>query len=248
MDNIKALISLPSTDGNFLSALGSASLAQLKYAVQIMKLNKGGKNASRINACEAQIARLDPSKAKTSAKKAKAGKATTATRSKAKTDPEELEVTPIDKSKRPKIIPFARPVGKHTYEECKAKLEKELKKFEDDDSAYVVEGILEQCKVDADFRNNVMREDKSYGKFLMFLSGAARDGYCYKAGTVGILSRDFVLDLALDYFGGEEEKTKGTTTAVPKASTKPTVTKKMPTAKKPEKKVEKYEQLSLFGI
>ena len=211
MDIIKVLTTLPSADRNFLSALNSASLAQLKYAVQIMKLNEGGQNASRIKAIEKKIA--DFGKKPTEKKPKVSTKETTtakASEPKKEEKPKELKVTPLDASKKPKIVPFkAKAEGNHTYEECEQKLKTELKKFTDNDSAYVVEGILERCKVDAEFRNNVMRKEKSYEKFFMFMFNAAKNGYCVKVGSVGgMLDANTALELALEYFYSEEEKTK----------------------------------------
>lgn len=267
MDTIKVLTTLPSTDGNFLSALNTASLAQLKYAVQIMKLNSGGQNSSRIKACESKIASLENGgngKAKATPKKSK-GKVASAPKEKA--EPKPVEVTPLDESMRPIIVPFKKSEGNHTYEECEKKLKAELKKFTEDDSAYVVEGILERCRVDKDFCNNVMREDKSYEGFFKFMFKAAQNGYCTKVDNGGILSANQALGLAFDYFNGEEEKEsedadtdneniylldeifskaekKGTTFVVPNPAKKKTKTVTKKVAETEKKEV--YEQLSLF--
>ena len=220
-----------------------------------MKLNSGGQNSSRIKACESKIASLENGgngKAKASPRSLR-NKVTSAPKEKA--EPKPVEVTPVDESKRPKVVPFKKSEGNHTYEECEKKLKAELEKFSEDDSAYVVEGVLERCRVDKDFCNNVMREDKSYEGFFKFMFKAAQNGYCEKVGNNGgILSANQALELAFDYFGGEEEtqndkkeeavEKKGTTFTIPNPEKKKakTVTKKVAETEKKEV----YEQLSLF--
>ncbi len=259
MDTIKVLMSLPSEDGNFKSSLATASLAQLKYAVQLMKMNGKDENTSRIKACESRIASLEKEKKTTSTKKtskpkATASKATTkATTTSAPKKEEKIEVTPMDKSKKPKVVPFkTKAEGNHTYKECEAKLNKELEKFIGADSAYVVEAVLERCRVDEEFRNNVMRKEKSYEGFYMFMADAARNGYCIKYGNVGgEVDKDTAVDLAFDYFSGEPEKKKVEASIPTKAKTeeKSSGTKKPAPKKETEKKETKkddgeYEQLS----
>ena len=224
MDTVKVLTTIPSTDGNFLSALETASLAQLKYAVQIMKLNKGGQNASRIKAIEKKIADFGK---KPTEKKSKVSSKETATiketAPKKEEKPKELEVTAIDNAKRPKILPFkTKAESGHTYEECEKKLKAELKKFTDNDSAYVVDGILERCKVDKEFCNNVMRKDKTYEGFYRFMFETAKNGYCTKVGNIGgVLDANQGLELAFDYFSGDIEKPeKKANTGVTKAPEK----------------------------
>jgi hypothetical protein len=54
MDTIKVLTSLPSTDGNYISALNRASNAEITQAVDIM-LASDGKHKSRIVACKREM-------------------------------------------------------------------------------------------------------------------------------------------------------------------------------------------------
>ncbi len=51
---VNCLITVPSTDGNFICHLGYASAEQLKEAISIMESN-GGKNKSRIAACRREL-------------------------------------------------------------------------------------------------------------------------------------------------------------------------------------------------
>lgn len=51
---VSCLITVPSTDGNFICHLGYASAEQLKEAISIMESN-GGKNKSRIAACRREL-------------------------------------------------------------------------------------------------------------------------------------------------------------------------------------------------
>lgn len=47
---------IPSTDGNFISALGSATDEELQQAISIME-NRDGKDKSRITACKRELKR-----------------------------------------------------------------------------------------------------------------------------------------------------------------------------------------------
>lgn len=57
-DIIKSLVSLPATDQNFTAELKRATQRQIALAIEIMK-NNGGKNKSRIKACERELKRRD---------------------------------------------------------------------------------------------------------------------------------------------------------------------------------------------
>lgn len=104
---------------------------------------------------------------------------------------------------RPKVEK-AKTIGNATYEDCVAKLEAERKEFKDADSQYVIDGLLELCKVDADFRNNLMRKDKTYKGSFEYFSDMARNGYAIKYGSMSYLDNDIALSMAIDYFNKKE--------------------------------------------
>jgi len=95
--------------------------------------------------------------------------------------------------------------GNSTYEQCEEKINAELKKYVDADSQYVLNGVLELCKVDQDFRNNVMREDRHFGGALEYMMKMCRDGYGYKMGNCGFMDRDMGLGFTIDYFNLKSE-------------------------------------------
>ena len=112
--------------------------------------------------------------------------------------------------------------GDATYEDCQKKIAKELMVYKDNDSKYVLEGILELCKVDADFRNNVMREDKDFAGAMEYMGKMCREGYGYKKGNMGWVDRDMGLGFTIDYFNLKPEpkpeiKTTSTTTVTTKS-------------------------------
>lgn len=187
-DIVNSLTTLPSTDVNYNTALFSATKEDLEKAIEIMK--KGGRNATRIKACENAIKRIE--------KSSEIKKAAEATGK-----PKIVEFPTEDK--KPKIIKLVTE-GDRTYGECAVKLQKEAEQFKDPDSEYVITGLIELCKVDADFRNNLMREDKSYGGFMEYMFKAAQSGYCVRYGNVGWLDRDTALGLAIDYYNHDSEK------------------------------------------
>lgn len=96
--------------------------------------------------------------------------------------------------------------GNATYDDCKAKMDIERKKYSDSDNGYVIDGILELCKVDQEFRNNLMRDSKTYDGFFKYMFDCASKGYCYKSGNVGTMTNDMALGLALDYYNGTESR------------------------------------------
>lgn len=57
-DIIKSLVSLPATDLNFVADMKRATQRQIALAIETMK-NNGGKNKSRIKACERELKRRD---------------------------------------------------------------------------------------------------------------------------------------------------------------------------------------------
>lgn len=95
--------------------------------------------------------------------------------------------------------------GNATYEDCEEKLNKEKEIFVDSDSQYVIDGLLELCKVDADFRNNVMLEDKNYQGALQYMMKMAQQGYAYKIANGYSMDRDMGLGFSIDYFNSKPE-------------------------------------------
>ena len=200
-DVVKSLTSLPAGDCSYATALRDASEEDLKRAIKEMK-ESGGRHATRIKACQGALKKIE---SKTDVANTIA-KATTHT-PKAKAEEEKkVLVFPTD-DKKPRIIPL-KTEGNRTYEECIAKIEKEKEVFKDSDSQYVLEGLAELCKVDGNFRNNFMREEKTYADFMEFMYKAAMNGYCVKYGNIGWLDRDFGLGLAIDYYNNDSEAVK----------------------------------------
>ena len=202
------LTKLPATDGNFESALKSATKAQLQLAVKIMQMSTSGQHKARIEACERQIKELEePKEEKKSEKVAEkvvkksskpvAGKSTTKAKENKKQD---MKIVAFP-GEKPKIKELAKSTEAHTYEECLKKLMDIKEKYTDEDNLYVINGLIDRCKEDQDFRNNVMLKDKTYDGFYQYMLKAAMAGYCVKVGNVGgMLSKEKALDLAFDYF------------------------------------------------
>lgn len=205
MGVVDSLCSLPAGDVNYTSALNQATKAQLQLAVQIMKMNEDGHHQTRIAACEKQIKSFKEEKNTKKAEQKvnpKPSKTTTTKNvSKAKPVKKEPEKIVEFPGAKPKIKPLAKSSENHTYEECEKKIIAETKNYTDEDNQYVIKGILEKCKEDADFRNNVCLKEKSYLGFLQYMMNAAANGYCIMIGkTKGMLSKEKALDLAYDYY------------------------------------------------
>lgn len=206
MGVVDSLCSLPAGDVNYTSALNQATKAQLQLAVQIMKMNESGHHQTRIDACEKKIKSFkeekNTKKAEQKVNPTSASKTTKTTTTKAaqpaKKEPEKIVEFP---GAKPKIKPLAKSSESHTYEECEKKILEETKDYTDEDNQYVIKGILEKCKEDADFRNNVCLKEKSYLGFLQYMMNAAANGYCIMIGkTKGMLTKEKALDLAYDYY------------------------------------------------
>lgn len=206
MGVVDSLCSLPAGDCNYTSALTSATKAQLQLAIQIMKMNEDGHHQTRIAACEKQIKSFDEKKRVEKAEKKvtpKPSKTVTTNKPVAETkevkkEPEKIVEFP---GAKPKIKPLAKSSENHTYEECEKKILAETKNYTDEDNQYVIKGILEKCKDDADFRNNVCLKEKTYLDFMDYMIKAAANGYCIMLGkTKGMLSKEKALDLAYDYY------------------------------------------------
>lgn len=204
MGLVDSLCKLPAGDVNFQSALNQATKAQLQLAVKIMQLNTNGQNKTRIEACERKIKTLED----TSKETKPVSKGTTQkTAAKAESKPakkEELKIVEFPSAK-PKIKELPKSDEKHTYEECEKKLAPTRDKYNDADSIYVIEGLLSKCKEDQDFRNNLMRKEKTYDGFYQYMFNAVKAGYCVKVGNIGgMLTKEKALDLAYDYFNMSE--------------------------------------------
>lgn len=134
-----------------------------------------------------------------------------------------------EKPKKSNILQFPKPKpeiekmitkGNATYEQCEEKINAEKKIFVDSDSQYVLDGILELCKVDADFRNNLMRDDKSFDGALDYMGKMCQQGYGYKKGNYGFIDRDMGLGFTIDYFNLKPEEPKKSSTTTKKTTKK----------------------------
>lgn len=209
MGVVDSLCSLPAGDVNYTSVLNQATKAQLQLAIQIMKMNVNGHHQSRIDACERKIKTFkeENTQKKAEQKVNPKPKTKNVTSSKAaakavKKEPEKIVEFP---GAKPKIKPLEKSSESHTYEEAEKKILEETKAFTDEDNRFVINGILDKCKADADFRNNVCRKDKTYLGFMQYMMDAAANGYCIMIGkTKGMLTKEKALDLAYDYYNMSE--------------------------------------------
>ncbi len=92
-----------------------------------------------------------------------------------------------------------------TIEECTEKINKEKAIFKDSDSQFVLDGLLEMCKVNANFRNNFMRENKTYMGAFEYFSNLARDGYAHMINGVAFMDNNLALGFAMDYYNKIDE-------------------------------------------
>ena len=88
----------------------------------------------------------------------------------------------------------------HTIEECIEKVNKEKAIFKDSDSTFVLDGILEMCKVNPNFRNNFMREEKTFSGAFQYFMDLARKGYAHKFNNVAYMDNNLALGFAMDYY------------------------------------------------
>ena len=126
-----------------------------------------------------------------------------------------LKVAPKKTEEKPKnVIEFPKPKeeieklvteGHATYAECITKIDGFKAIYTDSDSQYVLDGVLELCKVDKDFRNNVMRDDKDFEGALDYMADMCQKGYGYKKGNYGFMDRDMGLGFTIDYFNLKPE-------------------------------------------
>lgn len=107
---------------------------------------------------------------------------------------------------KPKIIELPKTNGKATVLECREKLDKEREIYKDGDSKYVIDKLLDLCDKSQDFRNNVMREEKSYAGGFKYMTEQVRNGYCLKVDNgVKYLDNELAFALFVDYFNMDEE-------------------------------------------
>lgn len=149
----------------------------------------------------------------------------------------------VKKEEKPKknVIEFPKPKkdiekmvtdGHATYAECIAKIEGFKAIYKDADSQYVLDGVLELCKVDKDFRNNVMREDKDYEGALDYMADMCQKGYAYRKGSnYAFIDRDTGLGFAIDYFNLDPKSLEKPKPKIAKVETTKPETKKRGRAK-----------------
>ena len=193
-DIVASLTSLPATDVNYQTSLREATAEDLQEAIRLM-VDKPG-NKTRISYCMKALNKLTKSKPEPKVKSA----SQPVEEKKAK-----IIMFPVDK---PTIVELAETNEHHSLDECKAKLDKEREIFKDSDSQYVIDGLLEMAAVNQNFRNNIMRPDKSYTGAFEYFAEQARNGYCVKYGNVSYLDNNLALGLAIDYFNADEEAMK----------------------------------------
>ena len=203
---VNALATLPANDANYNSFLGEATEDEVKEAIDLMK-SKGGRNKMRLKKCEDKLAEFHGARILAELRKKK------------KTAPAKIKTntTKADapKEKKTKVVQFPKKKEeieklpetdeKRTYEECEAKLSKEREMFRDSDSQYVIDGLLEVCQTDQNFRNNVMREDKSYAGAFEYFFNMAKSGHALRYGNICYLDNNLALEYAIDYFNKAEK-------------------------------------------
>ena len=176
---------------------------RLEFAKSIMN----EKTYEQISLFNMDEVKEEPKK-KTTPKKAEPKKAETK-KSEVKPKTEQKEEKPkIQKSNNIIELAKARPDIKvrmdlsesHTIEECIEKINKEKEIFKDSDSTFVLDGILEMCKVNPNFRNNFMREEKTFTGAFQYFMDLARKGYAHKFNNVAYMDNNLALGFAMDYY------------------------------------------------
>ena len=177
--------------------------ARLEFAKSIMN-ERTYKQLSLFNMDEVK----EEPKKKTTPKKAEPKKVETK-KSEVKPKSEQKEEKPkAQKSNNIIELAKARPDIKvrmdlsesHTIEECIEKINKEKAIFKDSDSTFVLDGILEMCKVNPNFRNNFMREEKTFSGAFQYFMDLARKGYAHKFNNVAYMDNNLALGFAMDYY------------------------------------------------
>lgn len=193
-DNVvHSLSHLPAMDGNYTGVLNKATKEQLEKAIEIME-KSGGEHKTRIKRCRDKLKSLEKGKTKVEPKKYK-------TTEQSVEEPKKKALIIQFPTKKPEIETLEPTNEGHTYEECEAKLNKEREIFKDADSKFVIDGLLAKCKEDANFRDNVMREDKTYAGSFEYFFDLARQGFAIKVNNnAAYLDNEMALEYAINYF------------------------------------------------
>lgn len=151
----------------------------------------------------------EPKNATEKPKATKPTKATTKATEKAKNEPKKA-TEKAEPKKDNNVIEFAkaRPDIKvrlaldesATIEDCIAKADKEKAIFKDSDSLYVLDGLIAMCKASENFRNNFMREEKTYEGAFKYFMNLARQGFAHTFNGVAYMDNDLALGFAMDYY------------------------------------------------
>lgn len=207
---VHSLMTLPATDINYQTKLRAATAEELEEAITKMKECGGKGNLTRIRFCEARLKSV-----KKRDNKIKpftiTNKIVNKTLSKEKDEPKKETakiLTFPTADKKPQVFQLLTD-GDATYEECEAKLDAEGETWKFHDAQYIIAGLKELCKIDANFRKNIMRKDKTFSECIEYITKAGKNGYCIKYGRdVNIVDCDMGLGLAIDYYNTDMEKVK----------------------------------------
>lgn len=94
--------------------------------------------------------------------------------------------------------------GSATYKDCEKKLLASKKDFCDSENMGIIEALLKRCEIDGNFRNNVMRTDRTYKGAFDYIIFMAQNGYAYTYGKTTFLDTELSLAFAIDYFNGAD--------------------------------------------
>ena len=95
---------------------------------------------------------------------------------------------------------------KYAYKDCEKRLKEIFKDVKDNVSfAYVLEGVLENAKVDDDFVQNAMDEKKSFKGMMNFAMGKAKE-LASKGANYGVLDDNQMIEVVIEYFNKEEKE------------------------------------------
>lgn len=243
---IHSLTNIPVNDSNY--PLNKATVEQLREAISLMEAKPDG-NKTRLTRCKAKLKQLEKKSAvEVAAAEITTAEVVTNEVATEDTTTEDIttEVTTEESTEStteadtkksapsasiivfPKrdtttIIKLAPSEIHHTFAEAEAKLNAERESFRGDrDSNYVIDGILEACRTDQEFLDNVMRPEKSYVGAFQYFANKARQGYCMKVGNVSVMDADTALRYAIDYFNCDENAKKESSKSDAKESPKVT--------------------------
>ena len=186
---VRTLSIMPAMDTNYTSALNKASKEQIEKAIKLME--KGEGNKTRIKRCKDRLKTIGKSAPKLEDKQPEP-----------EPEPEKKKALVIQfPTKKPEFETLDPTNEGHTYEECEAKLNKEREVFKDNDSQFVIDGLLVKCKEDTTFRDNVMREDKTFAGAFEYFFDLARQGFAIKINNnAAFLDNEMALEYAINYF------------------------------------------------